>query len=248
MDFNNISNKIENNPPLEFGGIFSRSIELFKKVWVQGFITLLLTFICIIPFYILFFVPLIAAGITDPEMISQEELPTGVIAAMALIVPILVLGVMTVSLALMAAFLRICKLKDTNAQDSDDYFHYFKNGRMRKLLFLSLIFLGITLLGMITCGIGLIYIVVPLSLIPVFLAFNEDLSAVEIVNASFRLGNKNWLVIFGLLIVMGLVAELGVILCFVGIFFTAMLAKIPVYFMYKDGVGFSENDDLSMHN
>ena len=61
----------------------------------------------------------------------------------------------------------------------------------------------------------------------------------EIVKSSFTLGNKNWLVIFGLIIVMGLVAEMGILLCFVGVFFTAMLAKIPVYFMYKDAVGFS---------
>ncbi len=70
----------------------------------------------------------------------------------------------------------------------------------------------------------------------------------EVVKVTFRLGNKNWLVIFGLFIVMGLVAELGVILCFVGIFFTAMLAKISVSYMYKDGIGFLENDDLSIHN
>jgi len=50
------------------------------------------------------------------------------------------------------------------------------------------------------------------------------------------LGNKNWLVIFGLVIVTGLVAQLGVIACYVGLFFTASLAKIPAYFMYKDAI------------
>jgi len=35
-----------------------------------------------------------------------------------------------------------------------------------------------------------------------------------------------------------IIAELGVLLCFVGVLFTAMLAKIPVYFMYKDSIGF----------
>jgi len=52
-------------------------------------------------------------------------------------------------------------------------------------------------MGMLTWGIGLIYIVVPLSFIIAFLAFNEDLSDKKLVKASFRLGNKNWLVIFG---------------------------------------------------
>lgn len=120
-NFNKDSNRIENKPPWEFGGVFNRSIALFKKAWVQGFIRLLLT-------------------------------------------------------------------------------------------------------------------------------FNEDLSAMEVVKVTFRLGNKNWLMIFGLFVVMGLVAELDFILCFVGIFFKTMLSKISVSYMYKDGVGFLENDDLSKHN
>ena len=248
MNFDSIIKRIEEKALLDFGSIFSNSIELFKKVWVQGFITLLLTFICMLPFYILIYVPLITAGITDPEMLQQEEMPTSVAIGMVLIMPIFLIGVMTISLALMAAFLRICKLKDLNESGNDDYFYFFKNGRLPKLFSLALIYFGVILVGMLTCGLGFIYAIVPLSLIPAFLAFNESLSAIEIVKASFRLGNKNWLVIFGLVIVMGIVAELGIILCFIGILFTAMLAKIPVYYIYKDGVGFSENEGLSLHN
>lgn len=67
----------------------------------------------------------------------------------------------------------------------------------------------------------------------------------EINKASFALGNKNWLVIFGLviiiiIIIMGGLAEFGVILCCVEIFFTAMLANAPTYYIYKYGVGFEE--------
>jgi len=42
------------------------------------------------------------------------------------------------------------------------------------------------------------------------------------------------------MMVMGLFAELGVILCFVGIFFTAMLAKIPAYYRSKYWVVFQK--------
>jgi uncharacterized membrane protein len=156
------------------------------------------------------------------------------------------MGVLTVSLALMAAFYRICRNKDLNETGNDDYFYFFKNGRLRKVMVLAAIYFGLTLIGMAACFVGLFYLIVPLSLIPAFLAFNEDLTPMEIVKASFSLGNKNWLVIFALIIVMGIVAELGVVLCFVGVFFTAMLAKIPVYYMYKDGVGFSEKAELSI--
>ena len=78
-----------------------------------------------------------------------------------------------------------------------------------------------------------------MSLFPAFFAFDEELSAMEITKASFNLGNKNWLVIFGLVLVTGLIAQLGVILCLVGVLFTAMLSKIPVYFIYKEAIGFS---------
>lgn len=244
MNFEIIKQKVEAGTSLDFGAIFSRSFELFKKVWVQGFIVLLLTMICIFPFYILGYLPLIAAGITEPEMLQREELSPSIIIGLMVSVPIVMIALATISIGFMAAFLRICKIKDFNENGSDDYFFYFKNGRLRKLVILASIYLGLTILGLLACGIGLIYLVVPFSLVPAFLAFNDELSPTEIVKASFQLGNKNWLVIFGLILVMGFLAELGIILCFVGIFFTAMLSKVPVYYMYKDGVGFPEEDLL----
>ena len=248
MNFHSTIKKIENNAPLDFGRIFSNSIELFKKVWVQGFLTLLLTFVCMLPFYILIYVPIIAAGVSDPEMLRQEEMPTSVAIGMLLILPIFLMGVLTVTLALMAAFYRICRNKDLNENGSYDYFYYFKNSRLRKVFTLAAIYFGLVIIGMAACFVGLFYLIVPLSLIPAFLAFNEDLSPMEIVKASFCLGNKNWLVIFGIMIVMGIVAELGFILCFVGVFFTAMLAKVPVYYIYKYGVGFPESEEQAIQN
>lgn len=245
MDLEDTVKKIEENAPLDFGRILSNSFELFKQVWVQGFLTLLLTFVCILPFYILICIPILAAGITDPKVFQQEEMPVWVAIGMLLFFPLFLLGVLTITLGLMASFYRICRNKDLNENGNDDYFYYFKKGRLRKVMVLAAIYLGLTVVGMAACFIGLFYLIVPLSLIPAFLAFNEDLSPLEIVKASFRLGNKNWLVIFGLIILMGIVAELGFVLCFVGVFFTAMLAKVPVYFVYKDGVGFSDNEGIS---
>ncbi len=55
MNFTAIARKIEESDSLDFGSIFSKSIELFKKVWVQGFIVVLLTFVTIFPFYVLMY-------------------------------------------------------------------------------------------------------------------------------------------------------------------------------------------------
>ena len=50
--------KIENAKSLDFGDILSESIELFKKVWVQGLVMLLLTLVILIPFYLIMYLPL----------------------------------------------------------------------------------------------------------------------------------------------------------------------------------------------
>jgi len=240
MNFESLLQHIKTNPALDFGSIFSRSFDLFKNVWLQGFIILLLTFLVILPFYIILYIPMIAAGITDPETIQNHELPPMVAIAMGILSPVIAIGVSTFALALNAAFMKICRQKDLGEPSSDDYFFYFKNGRLGKVFILALYTIGIALVGLLACGIGLIYVIVPLSLIPAFLAFSQELSPLEIVKASFALGNKNWLVIFGLIVITGIIAELGVILCCVGVLFTAMLSKVPTYFMYKDGVGFDE--------
>ncbi len=238
MNFTDLSQRIEQSNPLDFGSIFNGSIELFKKVWLQGFITLLLTFVSILPFYIVLYSPLIAYGITDPTSFDNGHAPPGALIFMFLLMPFFFLAVMTLGLCLNAAFLRICQQNDLGEVGKDAYFFYLKKPYLGKALMLSLIMLGLVFLAMLTCGLGAIYLAVPMSLFPAFLAFGKDLTGMEMAKAGFALGNKNWGIIFALLLVMGLVAQLGVILCFVGFFFTAMLSKIPVYFVYKDAIGF----------
>lgn len=242
MNLESVIRKIGDRPSLEFGAIFGETIELFKKVWLQGFVTLLLVFATILPLYIMIYIPMIVMGVTDPEMLRTEDPPIIVFISMSVLIPIVYIGVLTFAMALNTAFLRICRQKDLDQTGDGDYFYFFKQGRLGKILKVSLITLGLSLVGVMTCGIALFYFVVPISLFPAFLAFKEELSAMEAVKASFVLGNKNWLVIFGLIIIVSLIAELGVLLCCVGVLFTAMLSRVPVYFMFKHGVGFEEGD------
>ncbi len=239
MNFTNISERISQSPPVEFGTVFNNSVELFKKVWLQGFITLVLTFVSILPFYLMIYLPMIAMGISDPNTLDQQELPPAFAGLMSLIAPISSVGVMTIGICLNAAFLRICRKYDLNESGKDDYFCFFTKEYLVKALILSLIMIGLSLLGLLACGLGIIYLMVPMSLFPAFFAFDRELSALEIVKAGFALGNKNWLMIFLLVLVAGLVSQLGVILCLVGVLFTAMFSKIPIYFIYKDAVGIS---------
>ena len=91
--------KIEIAKDLDFGDIFSKSIDLFKKVWLQGLVTLLLTFAMMIPFYIVMYAPLIALGVLDPE--SMQE---GGEVNMALLIPFYLVMIVFMFFAMIIGF------------------------------------------------------------------------------------------------------------------------------------------------
>lgn len=102
-------------------------------------------------------------------------------------------------------------------------------------------YLGISLLATLLCFFPIIYVMVPLNLLVVIYAFNPDMSNSDMIKASFELGNKKWLITFGLVIIASILAQIvGSILCGIGILFTACFAYIPPYFIYKKVIGFHE--------
>lgn len=242
MNFYDVEGKIITKPALDFGDIFNKSMELFKQVWLQGFVTILYSTLLTFLLLLVMYSPLIALGILNAEALESQNLPTAYTFLMIFLMPVMMLCVFVVTLLIMAGFYRICRAKDANLK-VDSHFYYFKKKYIKKAFVLALITVGLAIVGMLACGVGLIYLGVPLALFPVFLAFEEELSALEIVKASFALANKNWFVLFGIIFVMGLIAQLGVLLCFVGVFFTGMLARIPVYYAYKNGVGFADETE-----
>ena len=64
--------KVEHAKDLDFGDVFNKSIELFKKVWVQGLVTMLLTMLLMLPLYLVMYLPLIAMDVLDPDSMQQE--------------------------------------------------------------------------------------------------------------------------------------------------------------------------------
>jgi uncharacterized protein (DUF927 family) len=78
----------------------------------------------------------------------------------------------------------------------------------------------------------------------VIYAFNPDLSISEIIKLSFDLGNKKWLITFGIVIVASLLAGIvGMLMCLVGIYITASFSYLPPYLIYKDVVGFEDENE-----
>lgn len=246
MLFSELQSRIQNAKSLDFGTIFNQSIELFKKVWVQGLIVVVLTMALMIPFYLLMYIPMVAMGIMDPESMQQSsDANFGMIIFFNLFQLVIGFIATVIGFGFKAAFYRICKNKDLDLVGSDDYFYFFKKPYLGKVIKLAAISFGIAILAMLLCGLPLIYAIVPISFINVIFAFNPDLSESNIVKASFDIGNKKWGITFGLMLVAGILAGIvGLLLCFIGIFVTSAFSYIPLYFIYKEAIGFGDDDEI----
>lgn len=239
--------KIENAKQLDFGTIFSESIELFKKVWLQGLLMLLLTMLLMVPFYIIMYLPLIAMGILDPETIQQQggEPNLAFLIPIYLIMLVFSFFAMIIAFALKAAFYRICKAKDFNEASSDDYFYFLKKAYLGKTIKLGAAVFGISVLATLLCVFPIIYVMVPVALINVIYAYNPDLSVSDIIKVGFKLGNKKWLIVFGLIFISAILAQIvGMLMCFIGVFVTASFSYLPVYYIYKKVIGFDEESEI----
>ncbi|WP_179348134.1 hypothetical protein [Winogradskyella pacifica] len=254
MSSTEIKSKIQNANALDFGIIFNQSIELFKKVWVQGLVMLLLNIVLAIPIIMIVYIPLLFFGFANALTVGSSYDSYGFYGdsgmgfAFGLVFFVvyifLIVAMSAIGLGLKAAFYRICKFKDLEQSGKEDYFYFFKKPYLGKTIKLGVAFTGIALLATLLCLLPIIYAVVPLSFIVVVYAFNPDLSVSEIIGLGFDLGNKKWLISFGLMFVTGFLAMIvGFLMCGLGVYVTSSFGYLPSYFIYKDVVGFDEEDD-----
>ncbi|MCB0465319.1 MAG: hypothetical protein KDC78_06540 [Aequorivita sp.] len=240
-----IFQKIEAAKSPDFGAILSKSFELFKKIWVEGMLHLLVILAVILPLIAVIYVPFIttfikaeANGYSDFNPLMEYSVVWIAIYIVAFL--LIMILIQTITYSITAHFFQVCKKNDTGKPiETGGYFVYLKN-HFQKILTLSLAAFGITLLAAILCYLPIFYVMVPLQLMFVIFAFNPQLSVSEIVKAGFRLGNRFWLIVFGLIIVSSLIAQLGIILCGIGILATAFFTHIPMYYFYKETIGFDE--------
>ena len=103
----------------------------------------------------------------------------------------------------------------------------------------------ISIIAMLLCVLPLYYAVIPMSFFSLFFAFNPELTVKEIVKLSFSIGTKKWLITFGLTIVASIVSSfIGFLMCGIGILVTAPFVYHPIYFIYKEVIGFKGNEPL----
>jgi hypothetical protein len=244
---NGIFQKIEEANKPDFGNILSKSFELFKKVWEQALYHVLMTMIVVIPMLLVIYIPYVLFVFNGMEYDSYgyyqepELLPyLPFIILYGLIVLVVIFLGQAFVFGVTAHFYKVLRNEDTGSTDDvGGYFDLIKKD-YKKLFMLSLMSFGIVLLAAILCYLPIFYVMVPIQLVVVMYAFNPELSATEIIKASFKLGNKFWLIIFGLVIISSMIAQVGIILCVVGVFFTAYFVHVPMYYVYKDTIGFED--------
>lgn len=244
-----IIEKIENSKSVDFGDILSKSFELYKKVFQDGMVHVLVSLIVVIPFIIIIYIPILPMYIDmiqyggDPYYYGNDPFTDFSVIfwiGYAFVVMILSAVLQLVTISIYGHFLLSLKRADTGStEDIGGYFDLLKN-HFGKILLLSLAILGIATLAALLCYLPLLYVMVPLQLfLPIFV-FNQELTVSEIISAAFKLGNKYWGILFGLIIVAGILSSLGAIACYIGLIFTAFFTYIVIYYFYKDSIGFDE--------
>lgn len=250
MNFTELEQKINENKSLDFGDIFSKSIELFKKTWKQGLLHALLSVGLVLGVMALVFVPMFLMGVIDPSAFeslggSNPDFKS-IIILYAVLLPVIFVASIFGTLLNMA-FYRIVKQIDLGEPASSVSFGMFFNAKyFMKALVLSIVTSFIALAAILACYLPIFYVMVPLTLlIPIF-SFNPEISNTDLIKASFKLGTKKWFITFGLVFISAILAEfVGLILCGVGIFVTMSFVYLPSYFLYKDTIGFGNDSNDS---
>lgn len=239
--------RIENAPSLDFGDILSKSFELFKKVWVQALLTGIVSILVMLPFLLVMYLPFVPYYMEamqyggSPDF--MEGMPILVLVGWGAMVLVVSFILQPFIFSIHGNFLHICKNADYDGSTEGPGYFYLVKTHFAKLLVLALATTGIALLAALLCYLPIFYVLVPINLFLPMIVFNEKLSVSEIIKVSFKLGNKFWLMIFGLLIVSGILASIaGFILCGVGAIVTTFYQKIVVYYIYKDTIGFDETE------
>lgn len=241
--------KIKQAKPLEFGNIFDRSIELFKKSWLYCFLLQLFILVVTLPFVFVVYVPFVMSIVANSQ---KGQVPDGIqtlFQGMSLFyLVVFILGILAAAVfqtALNAAFFRILNnIEEGHEAKVSDLFYFLKGKYFGKVSLLTFAIILISLTAALLCYLPLIYAIIPLSFTTIVFAFNSDMSVGEVVKISFNLGTKKWLISFGLFFVANLmVVILSLLTCGIGTLFLSSFIYIPLYIIYMEVLG---NKDVDM--
>ncbi|GGG32381.1 hypothetical protein [Bizionia arctica] len=248
MTYLELETRIRNAKQLDFGSLFDNIIELFKKIWLKGFITILLIMASALSLMFVFsIIGLSPQNVTLQQAFSLENFYNSYYSNIIYGIPQTIL-IGTLTMAFLGAFYRMCKQVVSGEAETDDYFYFFKKEYFSKVFMLGIIYSGIAIVAQLVFIIPYIYVFIPLSFFAVVLAHNPDLGEIEIVKISFKLGNKKWFITFLTMFVAGILGMLGILACGIGLLFTMSIVYLPAFFIYKEVVGFGDSIEDNVHN
>lgn len=245
MNFEQVNHKINENKRLDFGVVIDQVIDLYKKIWLKGFVVIIVIMILSFGLNFLF----TAFGLAADPSFWLENDGFELFGAYSMQVlygfpQTILVGV--VSLGMLASLYRMCRIEEHDKEKNDEFFYFFKGEYFSKLFMLAIIYATIALVSQLLFVIPYIYTFIPLSYFAIVFANNPELTEMEIVKLSFNIGTKKWLLSFGLLFVTGILGMLGFIACGIGILFTVSIVYIPAYFVYKGVVGFDDGYGIDL--
>lgn len=250
MSFENLQTKIQNAKTLDFGAIIKDAFELYKKIWLKGFLIMLILVILVIGISLVFvFLGLAPEPYAFNDGFTFDSLTKFYSNNAIYSIPQTII-ISALTMAFIGAFYRMCGQKDFSKNEADDYFYFLKKEYFSKILMLGIIYTAIATVAQILFLIPYIYVFIPLSYFSIIFAYNPDLSEIEIVKASFSLGNKKWFITFGTMFIAGIMGMLGVLACGIGLLFTMAIVYLPVFIIYKEVIGLEDNhttEHIDMH-
>lgn len=257
-----LQDKIDCAKDIDFGDVLSRTFDLFKKTWLQGFIMILLVMVIMIPFFLAVFMPTfgtvieqVKSGHYDPNdggglLQNQPDSFRYMILGLTFVISL-------ISTGLMAGFYRIIKRIDyEESYGFLDFFYFYKAKNFGKIFAISAFSLLIALINFASekffpptaaslfNGLLSVILSVYTTLFVVFFAFNSHLESSDFFTLSFKFGSKKWLLLFGLMVVTAIIGMLGAIACFVGVLFTISIMYLPTYLVYKEVFGFDNKSAI----
>lgn len=227
----------------DLGDVLTNAFELFKKSWLQGFLYVILSFILVMPALLIVYIPIVGAAISDAQGFDPYETFGDMAWVPMLPLFLLFFVVMIFAQAIVMAMQAGLYRSFESAERGEEVkagllFVYLKGRYLKKTFLLSIATLLIATLATALCLLPVIYVSVPIQFFAVVFAFNPDLRVGELVQASFKLGNKTWFVSFVLIIIASVLSQMiGLLACGIGLLFTAAFVYMTVYHIYKGVVG-----------
>lgn len=240
-----LQEKIKNAKSVEFGKIIEDTFTLFKNVWVNGF--LLVIIVAALSFGISLFFQILGFNyqLNGFDFNSFNDFFSVYSSYLIYNIPVSLIGTF-VTFVLLAGYYKSCKEASIGNSRVDLLFYFLKSEYLLKIATLSVIYTAISIIAQTLFLIPAIYAFVPLMYFIVIFTFNSDSSVGEIVEQSFVFGTKKWFITFGSVFLMMIIAMFGIIACFIGLLFTVSIVYIPVFLIYKESIGF--NDELNLTN